>query len=291
MILHEHAPTAMMDAALPPPSSEITQAHWKEMVTALFQVYNLARSSDDRWLADVSGMLDMMPSVQEWRLAEEAHPETALKLRQINQKYFMHRRMYGYHYITTVKQVKRVLRQLRLILDWTKALPDPKVAAILAMDWRGGIGLNNDLPWKLPNDLKRFRELTMGNVVIMGYNTYMSLGKPLDGRRNIVITSKATKASDLGWPDEVHLVDSVLAAIELAKIYNTEWIYIIGGGKVYDAAFPYCSKIELTLVTEEVKCDTYVSMSDWGVKMQFELLEIVRKSDGEPSHAYYRLTR
>jgi dihydrofolate reductase len=170
--------------------------------------------------------------------------------------------------------------------------PDPKVIAILAMTEYGGIGMKNTLPWgRIKGDLARFKAFTLGNVVIQGYNTYMSIGKPLPGRTNIVITSRDKPTPDTEWPEEVHVVDSVQAALALARSFETEWIYVIGGAQIYEAMLPYCSKVELTVVASEDACDTYVNFGDGVKEWNFQTLESVKHDNGILSHVYYQLFR
>lgn len=170
--------------------------------------------------------------------------------------------------------------------------PIPNLVAILAMTEHGGIGMKNTLPWgRIKGDLPRFRAFTLGNVVIQGYNTYMSLGKPLPDRTNIVITSRDRPTPDTEWPDEIHRVDSVQAALDLAQTFNTEWIYVIGGAKIYESMMPYCSRIELTVVASEDACDTFVRFENGVKEWRFQMLESVKHDNGILSHVYYQLFR
>ncbi|NJO34163.1 MAG: dihydrofolate reductase [Rhodospirillales bacterium] len=111
------------------------------------------------------------------------------------------------------------------------------VAFVVAMAENGVIGRHGQLPWRMPTDLKRFRQLTLGKPVIMGRRTYESIGKPLDGRDNIVIT----RQKDFG-PLGVHVVDSVADAVakgcELAIGRGADEVAIIGGAEVFRAALP-----------------------------------------------------
>ena len=79
-----------------------------------------------------------------------------------------------------------------------------KISAIVAMDSQNGIGVNNQLPWHLPNDLKFFKSVTMGKPIIMGRKTYESLGRPLPGRLNVVISSQQVAA-----PESVVVLNSI----------------------------------------------------------------------------------
>jgi len=121
------------------------------------------------------------------------------------------------------------------------------------------IGAKGELPWRLSADLKRFKELTMGKPIVMGRKTYESIGRPLPGRRNIVVTRN---------PDFVaegcDVVSSVDAAIEAAG--DAEEIMIIGGSHIYEVFLPRADRIYLTRVQAEVEGDAYLpefGNDDW----------------------------
>ncbi len=129
--------------------------------------------------------------------------------------------------------------------------------AIVAATDSGAIGRGGGIPWHLPEDLKRFKALTMGHTVIMGRATWESLPKrPLPGRRNIVITSQ-TEYETPG----AEKASSVEEAI--AKCETGEKAYIIGGGRVYREAMPYCTTLHLTRVATDIPdADTFFPMPD-----------------------------
>ena len=110
------------------------------------------------------------------------------------------------------------------------------IAAIAA---NGVIGRNNALPWHLPADLKRFKALTMGHPVVMGRNTFASIGRPLPGRRNLVVTrNPAYRAPGC---DTVHSLDAALAACS-----GAQEIFIIGGAELYRESLARASRLEFT---------------------------------------------
>lgn len=134
-----------------------------------------------------------------------------------------------------------------------------QLTIIVAMAKNGVIGLNNKLPWHLPDDLRRFRRLTMGHTIIMGRKTYDSLPqKPLPGRNNIVLSRRS-----LQLPPQVkqlHTIEDVL------KLAENQLIYVIGGGDVYRQLFPYASKLEITMVDKTLEGDTFfppINDDDW----------------------------
>ncbi len=122
------------------------------------------------------------------------------------------------------------------------------LSLIVAVADNGVIGQRNGLPWRLPEDLKRFRTLTMGKPVIMGRKTFDSIGKPLPGRINIVITRQA----GLSLPGCL-VVDSLPAAIAAAGAVDEAMI--IGGAEVYRQALPTAQRVYLTRVHAQVEGD------------------------------------
>ena len=131
-----------------------------------------------------------------------------------------------------------------------------KLSMIVAVAENGVIGRNNALPWYLQNDLKYFKQTTMGKPVIMGRKTYESIGKPLPGRTNIVITRQADYQ-----PEGVKVVNSVEAARELAEsvclIDGQEEAMIMGGAEIYTLALPHTDRLYLTEVHADVEGDAF----------------------------------
>ena len=116
------------------------------------------------------------------------------------------------------------------------------------------IGKDNQLIWNVPGDLKRFKEITTGNPILMGRKTFDSIGKPLPNRRNIVITR------DKNWQHEGCLVyDNFQDAISDFKGEN---IFVIGGGEIYKMLISLADKIELTLIDKDFEGDTYFPVID-----------------------------
>lgn len=116
------------------------------------------------------------------------------------------------------------------------------IAIIVAVDQQNGIGKQNDLLCHLPNDLKRFKELTLNHSVIMGRKTYLSLPKrPLPGRKNIVLTAQKGNLDG-----ECVVVSSLESAFEAVK--GEEEVFVMGGASVYEQALPQADKIYLTRI-------------------------------------------
>lgn len=132
----------------------------------------------------------------------------------------------------------------------------PEIVAIAAIGRNRELGKGNQLLWQIPDDLKRFRELTKGHPIILGRKTFESIvsyiGKPLPDRQNIVVTR------DADWKyDGVMTASSVEEAIEKAKALNPKKISIGGGAQIYEAALPYTTKLELTIIDDEKEADSF----------------------------------
>lgn len=133
-----------------------------------------------------------------------------------------------------------------------------KLSLIVALAENRVIGRDNKLPWYLPNDLKYFKQVTMGKPVVMGRKTYESIGRPLPGRVNIIITRQADYQPP-GANDSVKIVASLEAARELAEsiclIDGQDEAMIIGGAEIYTQALDLVDRLYLTEVHAEVDGD------------------------------------
>lgn len=138
------------------------------------------------------------------------------------------------------------------------ALPAPHLILIAAVASNGVIGVNNTLPWRLPDDLKRFKTLTLGHSVIMGRKTWESLGRALPGRRNIVITRAAGFVAP--GATVVHSVDAALAACG-----GEECAFVIGGAEIYTQTLPLAKRLELTEIHAGIEGDAHFPPFDHGV--------------------------
>ncbi|PJA00062.1 MAG: hypothetical protein COX78_01045 [Candidatus Levybacteria bacterium CG_4_10_14_0_2_um_filter_35_8] len=131
-----------------------------------------------------------------------------------------------------------------------------KVSLIVAVDENRGIGKNGKMPWHIPADLKRFKELTTGNIVIMGRKTFSSIGMPLSNRTNIVVTRD--KNYKVNGALVVNSLEEALrqARGKLSESVDSE-IFIIGGGQIFQEAINIADKLYLTLVEGKFDVDTY----------------------------------
>ena len=129
-----------------------------------------------------------------------------------------------------------------------------KLAIIVATDQRGLIGKENDLPWKLSADLQYFRRVTMGKPLIMGRNTHESIGRPLPGRQNIIVTKNQDYKVD-----GCTVVHSTKEAFQACG--NAEEVMVMGGASLYEQLLPEADKLYLTLVDASLEGDTW--FPDW----------------------------
>lgn len=132
-----------------------------------------------------------------------------------------------------------------------------KISIIVAAAKNNVIGLNNRIPWYIPEDLRHFKDVTRFKCVIMGRKTFESIGKPLPTRTNIVITS------NIEWSNTPNLffVSSLEEALKVAEKYNRrkfDEIFIIGGVKLYEEALPITNTIYLTRINRDVEGDTCI---------------------------------
>jgi len=124
----------------------------------------------------------------------------------------------------------------------------PRVVLIAALDRRGAIGRDGTLPWHLPDDLRRFKQLTLGKPVLMGRKTAQAIGRALPGRTNLVMTRSPVTAVD-----GMHVVASLHAAMEHADTIKAGELCVIGGGEIYALAMPAATRLHLTHVDMEVQ--------------------------------------
>jgi dihydrofolate reductase len=131
------------------------------------------------------------------------------------------------------------------------------ISLIVAAAQNNAIGKEGGMPWHLPNDLRHFKNLTWGMPVVMGRKTFESLGKPLAGRKNIVISRQA------GWsaPGAV-VVKTIEDALFVAREADMKEVMVIGGGEIYKSLFDRAKRIYLTRVEAEPDADTFFPVID-----------------------------
>lgn len=152
----------------------------------------------------------------------------------------------------------------RLAPQWRFKVSDIILSLIVAMDENRVIGNKNKIPWNLPADLRHFRRITMDTVVIMGRKTFESIGKPLDGRQNVIITRDESFQAPQGCV-VVHSVEDALAFAdsESAKSYD---VMVIGGEEIYRQFLPLVEIMHITFVHDSFEGDSYFpeyEASEW----------------------------
>ncbi len=151
-----------------------------------------------------------------------------------------------------------------------------QISIIAAIAQNNVIGRDNKLPWHIPNDLKHFKELTMGKSMLMGRKTFESIGRALPGRRNLILTrDKAFTAKNA---EIYHSIEEALAAVE-----GEEELMVIGGAQLFKILLPKASRLYLTYIHEDIKGDAYFPKWD-----QAKWREVIRqdfaKTDQVPFH-------
>ncbi|MCW8195737.1 type 3 dihydrofolate reductase [Proteobacteria bacterium 005FR1] len=140
-----------------------------------------------------------------------------------------------------------------------------RISLIVALTDNRVIGRENKMPWHLPNDLKYFKRMTMGKPVVMGRKTFESIGKPLPGRTNVVITHQS------GWRAEgVQVAHNVPEGLELATrlslIDGSEEVMVIGGAQIYREVLPQAHRLYLTQIHTQIDGDAFfpeISEDEW----------------------------
>ena len=132
---------------------------------------------------------------------------------------------------------------------------DARIVRVVAVAQTGVIGRDGDLPWRLPSDLKRFKQLTLGKPVVMGRKTWDSIGRPLPGRPNIVITRDAGFSAP-GAEVVSSLDEGLAAARRAAAELGVGEICVIGGGQIYAQVFDRADILHVTEVEAEMEGDT-----------------------------------
>jgi dihydrofolate reductase len=138
------------------------------------------------------------------------------------------------------------------------------ISLIAAMDRNRLIGNNNQLPWHLPVDFAHFKSVTMGKPVVMGRKTFLSIGRPLPGRQNIVLSRDADFQ-----PENVDVARDFDQALQLAG--SAEEVMVIGGSTIYQLVLPRAQRVYLTVVEAEFEGDAWfpeLDLSEWSLSEQ-----------------------
>jgi dihydrofolate reductase len=157
----------------------------------------------------------------------------------------------------------------------------PAISMIVARSRNHVIGKDNQMPWKISADLQFFKKVTMGYPIIMGRKTWESIGRPLPGRRNIVVSRNVNYLA-LG----AELVGSLEQALDSLKEFKR--VFVIGGQQLFNQAFPLADELFITEIEIQVNGDTYFEIpdpSDW------QEIDRVQEKEGEIEFAYVTLRR
>lgn len=133
-----------------------------------------------------------------------------------------------------------------------------RVSLIAAVARNGVIGRAGKLPWRLPDDLKHFKRVTLGHPIVMGRKTWESLPGPLPRRPHIVVTRQ--KSYEASGTEVVHDLDEALA---LAARHDPDEVFVIGGGELYRAALPRADRLLITHVEADIEGDAFFPEVDW----------------------------
>lgn len=155
-----------------------------------------------------------------------------------------------------------------------------RISLVAAVDRRGAIGKDNALPWHLPDDLKRFKALTLGRPVLMGRRTAESLGRALPGRPNLVLT-RSGRAPFAG----MRAVATMAEAVDLAAAEGAEELCVIGGAEIYALALPLATDLRMTHVDTVVAGPDAV-FPDWNAAEWLALRREFHAADGRHAFAF-----
>ncbi|MBE3570865.1 MAG: dihydrofolate reductase [Bacillales bacterium] len=155
------------------------------------------------------------------------------------------------------------------------------ISLIVAMDENGVIGKDNRLPWRLPEDLKFFKRTTMGHVIVMGRKTFESIGKPLPGRINVVLTKNRRFRAD-----ECMIVHSPEEVLAMNKQYDE--MFIIGGAEIFRIFLPHAERLYRTKIHHHFDGDAYFPELDWS---EWQLMETTKgiKNEQNPYDYEFQL--
>jgi len=154
-----------------------------------------------------------------------------------------------------------------------------KISAIVAIAKNNIMGKDNNIPWYLPADLKYFKKVTLGHPILMGRKTYLSIGRPLPKRTNIILTRNPffIAANCL-------VVHSIQEGLEIAQEENANEVFIIGGSQIYESSMDYWDRLYLTTVDAEVEGDIIfpeLDFSEWQL-----VSEVKHKADDKNEYDY-----
>ncbi|MCO4321526.1 type 3 dihydrofolate reductase [Aliidiomarina quisquiliarum] len=154
------------------------------------------------------------------------------------------------------------------------------ISLVAAMANNRVIGKNGQMPWHLPSELQYFKEITMGKPIVMGRTTFESIGRPLPGRQNIVISRQP------------HLLPATVDAVKspaeaLALVAQAAEVMVIGGGQIYDCFIPHATRMYLTHIDMAVEGDTYFPIWDDKQWLRKKLRQVPGVNAEQPAYTSY----
>lgn len=155
------------------------------------------------------------------------------------------------------------------------------ISLLLAMDRNHVIGLNNDLPWRLPKDLRFFKEKTTGHTIIMGRKTYESMGGALPNRKNTIITN-----SQADYPEDIDVIHDLDIVQKWSEENPNEELFIIGGGNIFKQSLIFADRMYITWIDHSFDGDTYFpefSEEEWSLTSKFK----GERNDTNPYDYYF----
>jgi dihydrofolate reductase len=156
------------------------------------------------------------------------------------------------------------------------------ISLLVAMDEGGGIGINGGLPWRLPDDLRRFKALTLGHHLLMGRKTYESIGKPLSSRTSIILSRNLAYRPAGCQSDRCWVVHSLAEGLALAAGRGEVEAFVIGGSTLFRAALPLAEQIYLTRVHARLPADVFFPPLDLAEWREID----TQTHPNDPSHPY-----
>ena len=159
-----------------------------------------------------------------------------------------------------------------------------RISLIVAISQNNVIGKDNQLPWHLPADLRHFKQLTMGHPIIMGRNTYESIGRPLPGRRSIVLSRSAEFALE-----GCETATSLTEAIQLCE--GADEAFVIGGAKLFEEAAQRSDRIYLTRIHAECEGDTFFPAINWDTWSKIDEMNFSADSKNQFAYSFQTFDR
>lgn len=172
------------------------------------------------------------------------------------------------------------------------AIQEPLVPVVMvaALSRNRVIGVDNKLPWYLPEDLKFFKRITLGKPLVMGRKTFESIGRPLPGRLNIVVTRDTTFQHE-----GVRVCHDLASALALADrqaiIDGAEEVAVIGGGEIFTLVMPSATRLYLTEVDIEIEGDAYFPPVDAKAWREVQRVPAQQRQEGQPDYAFVAYQR